>query len=983
MASDEQRSPWLPVQPEGQPSDGPATPADTTEREFPQAAPPRETPPRDPVSGAASFDDLISPATPASRGWAGASAYAPPGRDAVAEPAPADDARPEAETPASDGAPSDPTPPPVVPVRSPYLNAERPRSQHSAYQPPSQAATAQEAWGIDRRATPPATGAIPAVIPAVEATQVAPSKPAVPYAPWTGSVPVVTPATTEIPMPAPAASDSGLVNGLVPTPIEAEDADIIAPVQPPAASEIQPQSSDADDHVTYTPPAGVPSANPYAPAEESSHVGTDAGPQPEDQEFTPDAGDPVKMLGASALSTARLEAAGAPTPRAGVPLAFSGGDNVPSFGEEQPFVPRFEPLGGVVPSAVPSVSFTEPTPTPRPVSPLSDVAIPESDEPAYVPKAEWGASALTPMAGAKEPVSAPVPTRPWAAVDPGDVEFVTGEPIAPELGTFGPEADAREAGPADDTVDDQVIDDDPVLEDAVVDDDVEPADAAPLAAEEAIDSSPSPWEYAAPSDAHATAVAAEDAAHEPEPVLEPQLEPEEEQGDAAAPYPVLPEGVPMSPAASFFAATAARGARPGDVPAEPEPWVSPFAPIAEQIPAEADVEPDFDADAATPDTATEAYAAFAAEPEPQSEEILTPELEPDADHLADSEATPASGIAAYGEPEPMSELPPSIETEPELEPEPEAETPFIPLHRDVTRTEPLRTTDTPYTPSQGAWGASGTSNAASTEASGTAEAGTTPMPWKPVSASAHGEAVTSEASARSGEVTTSMPSLASPKSDDAAARALAPDAVKDDQGDGERSSVGAAHAKGRSRGRTVLLFALVAVVAAAAGILVYRAFFLPEPVYLPVPTVTAAAPTPMADPIEVTEASAFVEAMPTVVGTDVLVSYVVADAIREANLPARAAEHVSLAYGPELAKSTYEVEAYQHYTVEDAQVAYEAYADGASDVEDVVVDGETVGQRALIESGADGTLVWRNGTAVFVLTGPAKSLLDFFAHYGV
>jgi hypothetical protein len=206
---------------------------------------------------------------------------------------------------------------------------------------------------------------------------------------------------------------------------------------------------------------------------------------------------------------------------------------------------------------------------------------------------------------------------------------------------------------------------------------------------------------------------------------------------------------------------------------------------------------------------------------------------------------------------------------------------------------------------------------------------------------------------------------------------------KDDADGSEHAPVGAAKGKGRSRGRTALLIALVAIVAAAAGILVYRAFFLPEPVILPVPTKTAAAPTPTAEPVEFTEASEFVGAMPTVVGTDVLVAYEVVDAIRESSLPARAAEHVSLSYGPASDEAQFTVEAFQHYSVEDAQKAYDAYAAGAPDVEHVIVDGEIVGERALTASSADGTLVWRNGTAVFVLTGPAKGLLDFYAHYGI
>ncbi len=33
--------------------------------------------------------------------------------------------------------------------------------------------------------------------------------------------------------------------------------------------------------------------------------------------------------------------------------------------------------------------------------------------------------------------------------------------------------------------------------------------------------------------------------------------------------------------------------------------------------------------------------------------------------------------------------------------------------------------------------------------------------------------------------------------------------------------------------------------------------------------------------------------------------------------------------------------------------------------------------------GDQGTVVWRNVTAVFVLDGPADEVLDFYEHYGV
>src|SRR5690606_32352020 len=126
------------------------------------------------------------------------------------------------------------------------------------------------------------------------------------------------------------------------------------------------------------------------------------------------------------------------------------------------------------------------------------------------------------------------------------------------------------------------------------------------------------------------------------------------------------------------------------------------------------------------------------------------------------------------------------------------------------------------------------------------------------------------------------------------------------------------------------------------------------------------------------EASEFLAAMPTEVGANVLMAYEVRDPVGDESLPARAAEHVVLGYGSGVGEPEFTVHAYQHYHVEDAQTAYDAYSAGAPDVEDVTVDGEVVGQRAFQAASATGQLAWRNGTAVFVLSGPASDLVHFY-----
>jgi hypothetical protein len=187
----------------------------------------------------------------------------------------------------------------------------------------------------------------------------------------------------------------------------------------------------------------------------------------------------------------------------------------------------------------------------------------------------------------------------------------------------------------------------------------------------------------------------------------------------------------------------------------------------------------------------------------------------------------------------------------------------------------------------------------------------------------------------------------------------------------------------RRRKRWVWWLLLGLVVAAGAGILVYRMFLLPEPVTLPVPTVTASPATPVGEPISIEESTDFVAALPDTVKTSVLVDFESIDPGTESELPARTAEHYTLGYDAGSGSADYVVDAYQHYNEDDAQAAYDSYADGATDVEPVMVDGEQVGERALLPDTSTGTVVWRNLTAVFVLTGPADSVLDFYEHYGV
>jgi hypothetical protein len=185
------------------------------------------------------------------------------------------------------------------------------------------------------------------------------------------------------------------------------------------------------------------------------------------------------------------------------------------------------------------------------------------------------------------------------------------------------------------------------------------------------------------------------------------------------------------------------------------------------------------------------------------------------------------------------------------------------------------------------------------------------------------------------------------------------------------------------RGRRWLWIALAVLGGVALGVVVYRLFFLPEPIILPAPVVTEAAPTPTIEPVDIVDASDFLAGMPTEIGTFVLTSYEVVEVIGDETLPTRAAEHLILTYGESSGDAHFTVNAYQFYNLEDAATAFAVWSDGATATDDVVVDGVAVGERAVVTSGTETSVVWSNGTGVFVLDGPPDEVEQFYAYFGI
>jgi hypothetical protein len=176
------------------------------------------------------------------------------------------------------------------------------------------------------------------------------------------------------------------------------------------------------------------------------------------------------------------------------------------------------------------------------------------------------------------------------------------------------------------------------------------------------------------------------------------------------------------------------------------------------------------------------------------------------------------------------------------------------------------------------------------------------------------------------------------------------------------------------------LWLLLAIIIIGAAVAAYLWFTRPAPVVVPGATVTEAPPSPTITPIAAPTASAFQAAMPTTVGTYALVDAVSLDPVAVADEVGRVADGVDLTYRS--GDGTMTVRALQYYNEDDATAAFTQFANDPATTTPVTVDGQTVGESAIVTSPKPG-MVWRNGTTVFLAYGPASDLAEFYALFGL
>ncbi|WP_062131001.1 hypothetical protein [Demequina aestuarii] len=202
-----------------------------------------------------------------------------------------------------------------------------------------------------------------------------------------------------------------------------------------------------------------------------------------------------------------------------------------------------------------------------------------------------------------------------------------------------------------------------------------------------------------------------------------------------------------------------------------------------------------------------------------------------------------------------------------------------------------------------------------------------------------------------------------------------PDTQPSADGDGRDGDRPAAAAAPWWRSVPALIIAGLLVMG-GVGYVLYLALWPEDQVEL-TPAVIVAPPEVAAlDPVVLEDPTDFQSAMPGIVGLYAMTE-LEAPAVVTLDLEARAAEVAVLTYGDQT--TTLTVRAIQHFDEEAAVAQFEALAADGSGREPVNAGGTQVGERATVAADAGQTVVWRNGTVVFELTGPADAVEDFYA----
>ncbi|GMA35918.1 hypothetical protein [Demequina litorisediminis] len=158
---------------------------------------------------------------------------------------------------------------------------------------------------------------------------------------------------------------------------------------------------------------------------------------------------------------------------------------------------------------------------------------------------------------------------------------------------------------------------------------------------------------------------------------------------------------------------------------------------------------------------------------------------------------------------------------------------------------------------------------------------------------------------------------------------------------------------------------------------VVRALDKPENVAVAAPEVVEVQAEPTLEPVTLKDPSAFLAAMPPTVGPYSMTKAATLDP-EKTTLTTRAAEVDDLTYSD--GTTTLACVPSSTMTWPMPRLSTRRLAKDGTDPQPVTVGDKKVGQRVTIE-GDPTKYVWRNGTAVFVLRGPAEALEGFWIQF--
>lgn len=176
----------------------------------------------------------------------------------------------------------------------------------------------------------------------------------------------------------------------------------------------------------------------------------------------------------------------------------------------------------------------------------------------------------------------------------------------------------------------------------------------------------------------------------------------------------------------------------------------------------------------------------------------------------------------------------------------------------------------------------------------------------------------------------------------------------------------------------LVLVGLLALGGVAYAVVMAMSDSDPDPVELTAPVIVPTPDEATHEAISIPDPSEFQAALPQTVGPFALTGFEAPD-VASLDLLEPAAEANLLTY--QYQDVTLSVRAVQHFDADAALRHFDAVAVGGAELEPVSAGAVDVGERVTLTAQDADTIVWRNNTALFFVTGPAQEIEEFFTQF--